>query len=320
MSTASPQSQIENTASLPHLSRGTLRIYLGAAPGVGKTYAMLDEGRRRMARGTDVVIGFVETHDRPKTAAEIGDLPLDPAASAYRYRGQRLEEMDVDAILARRPALALVDELAHTNVAGSRNEKRWQDVEELLEAGIDVISTLNIQHLGSLERRRGANHRYGGARDDPRRCRAQGRPDRARRHDARRRCGGAWLTATSTRPTGSTSPWATSSASGNLAALRELALLWVADRVDDDLNAYRERHGIEEPWETKERIVVALSGAPGERASDPPRLPHGRTRAWRAHRGARTDHRARRPGPAGVRGPRPAAQAAPGAQRPVPRK
>jgi two-component system sensor histidine kinase KdpD len=131
------------------VSRGTLRIYLGAAPGVGKTYSMLDEGYRRMARGTDVVIGFVETRGRAKTAAEIRDLPV-IAQKQMHSRGQRLEEMDLDAILARMPALALVDELAHTNAPGSRNEKRWQDVEALLEAGIDVISTLNIQHLGGL--------------------------------------------------------------------------------------------------------------------------------------------------------------------------
>ncbi len=259
MSTASPQSQIDTTASLPHVSRGTLRIYLGAAPGVGKTYAMLDEGHRRMARGTDVVIGFVETRERLKTAAEIGDLPLIPRR-ALQVRGQRLQEMDVDAILARRPALALVDELAHTNVAGSRNEKRWQDVEELLEGGIDVISTLNIQHLGSLNdvveritgmaepetipdvvvRRADQIELVDMTPEALRRRMAHGNvfpPDRigvALSHFFR---------------------------VGNLAALRELALLWVADRVDDDLNAYRERHGIEEPWETKERIVVALSGA-----------------------------------------------------------
>src|SRR6478752_4753531 len=131
------------------MARGTLRIYLGAAPGVGKTFAMLNEGARRGSRGTDVVVGFVETHGRPNTLAQIGDLEVLPRR-AVTYRGAAFEEMDVDAVIARAPEVALVDELAHTNVPGSRNEKRWQDVEELLDAGIDVISAVNIQHLESL--------------------------------------------------------------------------------------------------------------------------------------------------------------------------
>ena len=114
------------------MSRGELRIYLGAAPGVGKTYAMLDEGYRRRDRGTDVVIGYVETHNRPKTIAQVRDLELVPRRR-LEYRGQTFEEMDLDAVLARRPEVALVDELAHTNVPGSRNTKRWQDIEELLD-------------------------------------------------------------------------------------------------------------------------------------------------------------------------------------------
>src|SRR6202035_5542782 len=131
------------------MARGKLRIYLGAAPGVGKTYAMLNEGWRRYARGTDVVVGYVETHGRSNTASQLRDLPIVPRHE-IPYRGQALEEMDVDAVLARRPVVALVDEMAHTNVPGSRNEKRWQDINELLAAGIDVISTVNIQHLASL--------------------------------------------------------------------------------------------------------------------------------------------------------------------------
>src|SRR4051794_1543109 len=110
------------------MARGTLRIYLGAAPGVGKTFAMLNEGVRRASRGTDVVIGFVETHGRAKTQAQIGDLEILPRRT-ISYRGGDFEEMDVDAIIARAPAVALVDELAHTNVPGSRNDKRWQDVD-----------------------------------------------------------------------------------------------------------------------------------------------------------------------------------------------
>lgn len=131
------------------VSRGKLRIYLGMAAGVGKTYAMLNEGTRRKARGTDVVIGYVETHGRPVTAAQIGELETVPRRRVS-YRGVTLEEMDVDAVLRRHPQVALVDELAHTNAPGSRNHKRYQDVEELLAAGITVISTLNIQHLEGL--------------------------------------------------------------------------------------------------------------------------------------------------------------------------
>src|SRR5499426_271733 len=128
---------------------GKLRIYLGNAAGVGKTYAMLCEGHRRAERGTDVVVGFVETHGRQHTAELIEGLEVVPRAR-LPYRGSSFEEMDLDAVLARHPAVALVDELAHTNVPGSKHEKRWQDVDELLDAGITVVSTLNIQHLESL--------------------------------------------------------------------------------------------------------------------------------------------------------------------------
>src|SRR6266536_2728445 len=127
--------------------RGHLRIYLGSAPGVGKTYAMLNEAHRRLDRGTDVVVGLVEPHGRSKTAALLDGLEVLPRRT-ISYRGTTFEEMDVDAVLARRPAVALVDELAHSNIPGSRNGKRWQDIEELLEAGITVLSTVNIQHPG----------------------------------------------------------------------------------------------------------------------------------------------------------------------------
>jgi two-component system sensor histidine kinase KdpD len=129
--------------------RGRLRIYLGMAAGVGKTYTMLNEGRRRKGRGTDVVIGYVETHGRPLTEQQLGDLEIVPR-KRVTYRGITLEEMDTEAILARHPAVVLVDELAHTNVPGSTYPKRYQDVETLLAAGITVISTLNIQHLEGL--------------------------------------------------------------------------------------------------------------------------------------------------------------------------
>src|ERR1700743_2326821 len=129
--------------------RGQLRIYLGAAAGVGKTFAMLSEGHRRAERGADVVGAFPEPHQRPQTAALIDGLEVIPRKK-LPYRGSEWEEMDTDAVLARKPQIALVDELAHTNVPGSRNDKRWQDVAELLDAGIDVISAVNVQHLESV--------------------------------------------------------------------------------------------------------------------------------------------------------------------------
>src|SRR5258708_11529728 len=131
--------------------RGQLRIYLGSAAGVGKTFAMLGEGHRRAERGTDVVVAFVETHGRPHTAALIEGLEVVPR-KRLAYRGTSFEEMDVDAVLARRPQVALVDEFAHTNVPGSRNEKRLQDVEELLEAAIPLLSHLHTYELPPLDR------------------------------------------------------------------------------------------------------------------------------------------------------------------------
>jgi two-component system sensor histidine kinase KdpD len=129
--------------------RGRLKVYLGFAPGVGKTYEMLQEGNRLKRQGVDVVIGIVETHNRPETFAMIGDLEQVPRRT-IEYRGVVLEELDLDAILQRRPTVALVDELAHTNAPGSRHGKRYQDVEDLLRAGISVITTMNVQHLESL--------------------------------------------------------------------------------------------------------------------------------------------------------------------------
>jgi len=136
-------------ATQPQETRGQLRIYLGAAAGVGKTYAMLSEGRRRKQRGIDVVIGYVETHGRQETQAQLGDLEVLPRKQVP-YRGVTLEEMETEALLARHPRLALIDELAHTNVAGSRHEKRYQDVQEVLDAGIDVLTALNVEHLETL--------------------------------------------------------------------------------------------------------------------------------------------------------------------------
>ena len=128
---------------------GRLRVYLGAAPGVGKTYTALQEAQRRKKRGTDVVVGLVETHGRPHTREQIGDLEVIPTRDVP-YGNVVLHEMDVDAIIGRKPSVVIVDELAHTNAPGAKNQKRYQDVRELLDAGIDVISTLNIQHIASL--------------------------------------------------------------------------------------------------------------------------------------------------------------------------
>ena len=128
---------------------GRLRLYLGMAPGVGKTYRMLEEGHRRLERGTDVVVGYVEVHGRPRTAALIEGLEVVPRIRV-EYQGVQVEEMDTAAIIARHPAVALIDELAHTNVPGSAREKRWKDVELIRAAGIDVISTCNVQHLESV--------------------------------------------------------------------------------------------------------------------------------------------------------------------------
>ncbi|HMG40179.1 MAG TPA: DUF4118 domain-containing protein [Acidimicrobiales bacterium] len=244
--------------------RGSLRIYLGAAPGVGKTYAMLNEGRRRAERGTDVVVGFVEAHGRAQTVAQLGDLEV-LLRRTLTYKGATFEEMDVDAVLARRPEVALVDELAHTNVPGSRNEKRWQDVEDLLAAGIEVISTVNVQHLTSLndvvERITGVPQRET-VPDEIVRSAEQIELVDMTPEALRRRMAHGNIYAAEKVDAALTNYFRP----GNLAALRELALLWVADRVDDGLEHYRERHGITEPWETRERVVVAVTGAAGTEA------------------------------------------------------
>jgi two-component system, OmpR family, sensor histidine kinase KdpD len=243
------------------MARGNLRVYLGAAPGVGKTFAMLNEGRRRHDRGTDVVVGFVETHGRARTIEQLGDLEV-IRRRTVSYRGSDFEEMDLDAILGRRPQVALVDELAHSNVPGVRNEKRWQDVEQLLDAGIDVISTVNIQHLESVndvvERITGVQQRETLPDEVVRRADqvelVDSTPEALRRRMAH---GNIY------KPEKVDAALANYFRPGNLAALRELALLWVADKVDDSLQRYMEDHGITAAWETRERVVVALTGAPG---------------------------------------------------------
>ncbi|MGW9300934.1 MULTISPECIES: sensor histidine kinase KdpD [Streptomyces] len=242
------------------MGRGKLRIYLGAAPGVGKTYAMLAEAHRRVERGTDAVIGFVEHHDRPRTEVMLHGLEL-VARRELEYRGATFTEMDVDAVLERAPAVALVDELAHTNVPGSRNAKRWQDVEELLRAGIDVISTVNIQHLESLgdvvESITGVRQRETVPDEVVRRADQIELVDMSPQALRRRMAHGNIY-----RPDKMDAALANYFRPGNLTALRELALLWTADRVDEYLQQYRGEHDIRTTWQARERIVVGLTGGP----------------------------------------------------------
>jgi two-component system sensor histidine kinase KdpD len=240
--------------------RGRLRVYLGAAPGVGKTYAMLDEARRRVERGTDVVVALVETHGRAGTAALLDGLEVVPRRTV-EHRGTTLTDLDVDAVLARHPEIALVDELAHTNAPGGRHAKRWEDVEDLLAAGIDVVTTVNVQHLESLN---DVARAITGVRQQ------ETVPDAVvRRADQielvdmspealRRRLAHGNVYAAETVDAALTQYFRV----GNLTALRELALLWTADRVDDALEAYRTAHGISDPWPARERVVVAVTGGP----------------------------------------------------------
>ncbi|MGW1334283.1 DUF4118 domain-containing protein [Streptomyces rubiginosohelvolus] len=242
------------------MGRGKLRIYLGAAPGVGKTYAMLSEAHRRVERGTDVVIAFVEHHSRPRTEVMLHGLELLPRHE-LEYRGSTFTEMDVDAVLERAPAVALVDELAHTNVPGSRNAKRWQDVEELLKAGIDVVSTVNIQHLESLgdvvESITGVRQRETVPDEVVRRADQIELVDMSPQALRRRMAHGNIY-----QPDKMDAALSNYFRPGNLTALRELALLWVADRVDEYLQQYRGEHNIRTTWQARERIVVGLTGGP----------------------------------------------------------
>ena len=245
-------------SAAPGPGHGHLRIYLGAAPGVGKTYAMLSEGHRRLARGTDVVVGLIEDHGRVHTAEMVVGLEV-VGRRLYRRGQATLSDLDLDAVLARAPASVLVDELAHTNPEGSRHPKRWQDVEELLAAGIEVISTVNVQQLESLS---DAVTSITGVRP------TETVPDEfVRRADQielvdmspealRRRLAHGNVYG----PEQVDAALASYFRVGNLTALRELALLWLADRVDEGLARYRSEHGIGRTWATRERIVVAVSG------------------------------------------------------------
>ncbi|MEU8852028.1 ATP-binding protein [Streptomyces sp. NPDC048564] len=242
------------------MARGKLRIYLGAAPGVGKTYAMLSEGHRRIERGTDCVVAFVEHHHRPRTEVMLHGLEQ-IHRKELEYRATTFTEMDVDAVLARRPQVALVDELAHTNIPGSRNTKRWQDVEVLLDAGIDVVSTVNIQHLESLgdvvESITGIRQQETVPDEIVRRADQIELVDMSPQALRRRMAHGNIY-----KPDKIDAALSNYFRPGNLTALRELALLWVADRVDEYLQQYRSEHQVSRIWGSRERIVVGLTGGP----------------------------------------------------------
>jgi two-component system sensor histidine kinase KdpD len=242
------------------MGRGKLRIYLGAAPGVGKTYAMLSEAHRRIERGTDCVVAFVEHHSRPRTEVMLHGLEEIPRRE-LAYRDTQFTEMDVDAVLARHPEVALVDELPHTNIPGSRNAKRWQDIEEILAAGIDVISTVNIQHLESLgdivESITGVRQQETVPDEVVRRADQIELVDMSPPALRRRMAHGNIY-----KPDKVDAALSNYFRPGNLTALRELALLWLADRVDAYLQEYRSEHRVSAIWGSRERIVVGLTGGP----------------------------------------------------------
>jgi two-component system sensor histidine kinase KdpD len=241
---------------------GHFRIYLGAAPGVGKTYAMLSEAHRRQGRGADVVVGFVESYGRPLTEAPIDGLEVIPRKTVD-YGGTRLAEMDLDAVLRRRPGVALIDELAHTNVPGSgRNGKRWQDIRDVLRAGIDVITTVNIQHLESIadevEQMTGTRVRERVPDWFVRKADQTELIDSSPEQLRRRMLHGN-IYAKEKIPQALTHFFRTD----NLIALRELALRFVADESDEELLEYLRRRRPQVLWETTERIMAAVSGVPG---------------------------------------------------------
>jgi two-component system, OmpR family, sensor histidine kinase KdpD len=240
-------------------ARGRLRIYLGMAPGVGKTYAMLMEGRRRKQRGTDVVAGFVETYNRPLTVEAIGDLEIVPRKK-IEYKGVVLEEMDTDAVIARHPAVALVDELAHTNVPGSKHEKRYEDVLEIMSHGITVISTVNIQHVESLadivEAITGVKVREripDAILDQADEIEAVDMSPQALR--SRIRHGNVYP------PDRAAKALDNYFREGNLNALRELALRRVTSTVEEDLEEYMRGKHIDQVWPAGERVMAAVDSS-----------------------------------------------------------
>jgi two-component system sensor histidine kinase KdpD len=265
-----PEALLKEVAPAEGRTRGRLRIYLGAAPGAGKTYAMLNEGKRRLQRGTVVVVGYVETYNRPLTMEALEGLEVIPRR-VVEYHGTRLEEMDTDAVIARAPVVALVDELAHTNAPGSKHEKRYQDVQEILDAGITVISTLNVQHLASLNdvvagitgirvRETVPDDLVDNADEielvdiSPEALQARMRHGNIYPPDQARRALESFFR------------------HGNLAALRQLALQRVSSEVSQQLTAYMHSHRIE-GWEAGGRVLVVLDNTPASEVAV--------RRAWR---------------------------------------
>jgi Osmosensitive K+ channel histidine kinase len=243
-----------------HETRGKLKIFIGYAPGVGKTYSMLNEGNRRLRRGQDIVIGYVESHNREETNSQIGDLEAIPKKKV-EYNGLVMEEMDTDAIIARKPRTVLVDELAHTNAPGSKYRKRYEDVEEILRNGINVVSTLNIQHMESLNdvvkqitgvgvHETIPDYIVENADEvvviDITPDALLNRLKRGNIYDLEK------------------VPQALKNffRKGNLNALRELALRQTAEEVDEELEEYMKDHGINDNWHIVERVMVCISTSP----------------------------------------------------------
>jgi two-component system sensor histidine kinase KdpD len=270
-----PEQEEEADQQHSESGRGRLRVYLGAVAGSGKTYAMLNEGHRRKARRTDVVVGYVETHKRVQTEAQLGDLEVIPRKK-INYRGVTLEEMDTDAILARHPQVVLVDELAHTNVSGSRHAKRYQDVEELLDAGIDVVTTLNIQHLESLNDMVASITGVRVRETLPDRILDQAEevelidisPYALRQ---RMRHGNIYP------PERIDAALSNFFREGNLTALRELALRRTAQKTQSQLEKYMDEHKITRLWPAREKVLVGFDYRPHTRQvlRDAWRLAHG---------------------------------------------
>ncbi len=254
----SSESDAQPASTGPKRKRGELRIYLGAAPGVGKTFAMLGEAHRRIERGTDLVAAVVETHGRKKTAELLEGVEIVPPRY-IEYRGSRFPELDVPAVLARRPEVVLVDELAHTNTPGSKNPKRWMDIEELLDAGITVLSTVNVQHLESLNdvvAQITGIEQQETVPDEIVRQASQIELVDITPEALRRRLSHGNVYA----PEKVDAALSNYFRRGNLTALRELALLWLADQVDAALAKYRADNKITATWEARERVVVAVTG------------------------------------------------------------
>ncbi|MCE5220869.1 MAG: universal stress protein [Clostridium sp.] len=240
-------------------TRGNLKIFLGYAPGVGKTFTMLNEANRRFERGKDVVIGYFESHEREQTIKQLKNLPVIPLKE-ITYNSITLKEMDVEAIIERKPELVLVDELAHTNAPGSKNKKRYEDVLEILDAGINVYSTVNLQHLESLNDIVKQITGIGVNETIPDNIIADAEvvvidmpPEALRKRLERGNIYKPYLIESALKNFFRV---------GNLSALRELTLRQIADEVDEDLEEYKNKHDIHDNWYTSEKIMVSISSNP----------------------------------------------------------